>query len=93
MELKEYEEQYEVVKKIAIKYWEIAESYAKELNWFYIGIGIFVILFGLFLLDSLSENRGQGKMLLVAGLGLAVIWVGTAVIFGGLFNSGGLNGN
>ncbi len=93
MDLKEYEEEYKVAKKVALKYWEMAESYAKELNWFYIGAGIFVILFGLFLLDSLGANKGQGKMLLVAGLGLAVIWIGTAVIFGGLTSGGGLNGN
>ena len=80
----EYEEYYRVAKKFSAQYWKVAEGYISELNWLYIGAGIFVILFGLYLFDSMTENQGQGKTLVYLGIGLIIVWTGVIFVFGGI---------
>ncbi len=72
------------VLKIGLKYWEILIEYLETLELGYIGAGIFVILFALFIYESMASSQISVKFLLIIFVFMIAVYYFGNIMFSGM---------
>lgn len=72
--------------KLLMKLWDRMSDYVETFPWGYIGAGLFLFLFILFLYDTLASSQMSIKFLLIMAIGMAVC------MYLGLMVAGGFSG-
>jgi hypothetical protein len=75
---------YEHIKTVAIEIFEQAEKYVEMVNWFYIGVGIFMFLLFRYILDGLKGSTVSPVFLIGVVAALAALLYLVMMIVPGL---------